>query len=91
MAFTVTFYGYQTFLPGQWDVGIFFSYYTMSFVCPILYVGWKLLKGTKIVKAEEADLVWELPEIEAYERSVEGTYTGFYEDVRGMFGKRKVL
>lgn len=40
-----------------WDVGTFFSYYTMCFVCPILYVGWKVVKKTKVVKPAEADLV----------------------------------
>lgn len=40
-----------------WDVGTFFSYYTMCFACPVLYVGWKLVKRSKIVKPEEADLV----------------------------------
>jgi amino acid transporter len=41
-----------------WNVGTFFSYYTMCFVCPILYVGWKVIKKTKVVKPKEADLVW---------------------------------
>lgn len=40
-----------------WNVGTFFSYYTMCFVCPILYVGWKIFKKSKLVKPEEADLV----------------------------------
>jgi len=40
-----------------WDLGTFFSYYTMVFVCPILYLGWKIVWKTKIVRAEEADLV----------------------------------
>lgn len=40
-----------------WDTGTFFSYYTMVFVCPILYVGWKVVKTTKVIKPEEADLV----------------------------------
>jgi hypothetical protein len=29
----------------------------MCFVCPLLYVGWKIVKKTKLVKPEEADLV----------------------------------
>lgn len=78
MIFTVSCYGYTTFLPGceylsspliliyrkaiancgtGWDVGTFFSYYTMVFVCPILYVGWKVWWKTKVIKPEEADLV----------------------------------
>lgn len=40
-----------------WDVGTFFSYYTMVFLCPVLYVGWKVYWKTSIIKPEEADLV----------------------------------
>jgi amino acid transporter len=54
MVFTVIMYGYATFLPGFWDLGTFFSYYTMCFLCPILYVGWKVVKRSKVVKPEEA-------------------------------------
>lgn len=57
MIFTVVMYGYSTFLPGWWDTGTFFSYYTMVFVCPILYVGWKVVKKTKVVKPEEAGML----------------------------------
>jgi len=60
MIFTVSCYGYTTFLPGWWDVGTFFSYYTMCFVCPILYVGWKLVKKSKVVKAEEAGMFYSI-------------------------------
>jgi amino acid transporter len=31
----------------------------MVFLFPVLFVGWKLIKKTKIVKAHEADLVTE--------------------------------
>jgi yeast amino acid transporter len=43
----------------------------MVFVCPILYVAWKVVKRTKFVKPEEADLAWERPIIDAYEANVE--------------------
>jgi amino acid transporter len=56
MIFTVSCYGYATFLPGWWDVGTFFSYYTMCFVCPILYVGWKVWWKTKVIKPEDAGM-----------------------------------
>jgi len=89
MIFTVSVYGYATFLPGWWDIGTFFSYYTMVFVCPILYVGWKVVKRTKVVKAVDADLVWERQVIDAYERTVEGQHLTFWEDVRQMMGFRR--
>ncbi|OAG41603.1 hypothetical protein AYO21_04067 [Fonsecaea monophora] len=82
MIFIVGTYGYTTFLPGWWDVGVFFSYYTMCFVCPLLYVGWKIVKKTKIVKPEEADLVWERPVIDAYEASFVDKPLGFWQEMR---------
>ena len=72
-----------------WDTGTFFSYYTMVFLCPILYVSWKLIKKTKIVKPEEADLVWERPAIDAYEANTLEKHLGFWEEVGIMMGLRK--
>jgi amino acid transporter len=89
MTATVGAYGYTTFLPGWWDLGTFFSYYTMVFVCPLLWGGWKLVKKTKMVKAEEADLVWERPIIDEYERSVEGEHMTFMQEVKLMMGFKK--
>jgi amino acid transporter len=43
--------------------------YMMVFLFPIMFVGWKLVKKTKIVKAHEADLVSDLAEIEEYHRN----------------------
>ncbi|KAI9642222.1 hypothetical protein NHQ30_009024 [Ciborinia camelliae] len=92
MTATVGCYGYTTFLPRWWDTGTFFSYYTMVFVCPILYAGWKVVKKTKIVKPEEADLVWERPIIDAYEASVAERHISFWSEVKIMtgFGKKEV-
>jgi len=58
----------------------------MVAVCPVLYVGWKLLKKTKIVKKEECDLVWEKPAIDAYEASFVEVPGGFWGDVRKRLG-----
>lgn len=89
MTFTVIMYGYATYLPGWWDIGTFFSYYTMCFVCPILYMGWKVWWKTKIIKPEEADLVWDRPAIDAYEASVLEKHVGFFEEVKIMMGMKK--
>lgn len=59
--------GYTVFLPGNWDVPTFLFSYTMIFVFPVIYLGWKFLKRTKVVRPKEADLVDNLAEIEAYE------------------------
>ncbi|EXJ55940.1 hypothetical protein A1O7_08871 [Cladophialophora yegresii CBS 114405] len=79
---TVGTYGYTTFLPGWWDVGTFFSYYTMCFVCPVLFLFWKVLKKTKFVGPREADLVWERPVIDAYEESFGEEPLGFWAVLR---------
>ena len=92
MIFTVTCYGYTTLLPGAWDIGLFFSYYTMVFLCPLLLFGWKIVKKTKMVPALEADLVWERPQIDAYEAMLEESGTAelpFWEEVGIMTGLRK--
>jgi len=89
MLITVTFYGYSVFLSGWWVVGTFFSYYTMCFVFPVLYVGWKVIKRSKVVHPAEADLVWERPRILAYEAALAEEDPGFWKSIRGNLGLRK--
>jgi amino acid transporter len=69
-----------------WDLGTFWSYYTMVFVCPVLYVFWKVLKKTQVVKPADVDLVWERPVIDAYEASVAETHLSFWAEVKSMMG-----
>ncbi|KAF1983364.1 amino acid transporter-like protein [Aulographum hederae CBS 113979] len=93
MILTVATYGYTVFLPGWWDTGTFFTFYTMVFVCPVFFVGWKLVKKTKFVKPHEADLIWQRPAIEAYEATCEPP-KGIWEDLAyflscGPIRKRK--
>lgn len=67
--FTMTFVGgYTVFLPGRWSVPTFLFSYTMIGVFPVLFVVWKLLKGTKFLKPEEVDLRSGVEEIEEYSR-----------------------
>lgn len=79
-------YGYSVFLPGRWDVKSFFTYYTMVLIAPVLYFGWKLTHRTKIVRPEEADLVWVAPAIDAYEASYEEDVPGFWVEIAQIFG-----
>jgi amino acid transporter len=54
----------------------------MCFICVVLWVGFKVVKRSKWVKPEEADLVWERPQIDAYEASIEpplGLWTDIWE------------
>ncbi|KAK1834218.1 general amino acid permease [Podospora conica] len=61
--------GYTVFLPGRWDVPAFLFSYTMIFVCPVLFVAWKVIKRTKFHRPEDVDLVTHVEEIEEYQRT----------------------
>lgn len=61
--------GYTVFLKGNWDVTTFIFSYAMIGVVPVLFVGWKLIKGTKWMKPGEIELTKDQPEIEEYERN----------------------
>ncbi|KKY14854.1 putative general amino acid permease agp2 [Diplodia seriata] len=80
--------GYTVFLPGYWNIGSFLTYYTMMFVCAVLFVGWKVLKRTKFVCPEDADLVWDKPIIDAYEASIDpppGLWTEMGKSLLSLF------
>ncbi|KAF2708094.1 amino acid transporter-like protein [Pleomassaria siparia CBS 279.74] len=73
-------YGYTVFY--AFDIGLFMTYYAMCFICVVLWVGFKLIKRSKFVKATEADLVWERPKIDAYEASIDpplGLWTDMWQ------------
>ncbi|OQE26367.1 hypothetical protein PENSTE_c005G10168 [Penicillium steckii] len=89
MTMVVCTYGYAVFLPGNWAVGDFFTYYTMVLLAPVLFFGWKVIKRTKFIKAQEADLVWDRPVIDAYEASFIEYAPGFWTEILQMFGFRR--
>ncbi|KAI1082441.1 amino acid permease/ SLC12A domain-containing protein [Whalleya microplaca] len=83
-------FGYTVFTPGRWDVGTFFSYYTMAIVAFCTFWFWKLFRRTRFVRPAEADLVWEKPAIDQYEEAQTGPPTRFRDEIRTMFtGKRR--
>lgn len=59
--------GYTVFLPGNWAVDDFLFNYVMIFVCLAIFIFWKLIKRTKYIKPEDADLVTGIEEIEEHE------------------------
>ena len=61
------FYGYAVFLKGNWDIGSFFSSYTMAILACATFLGWKICKRTKFVDPHQADLVWDRPAIDHHE------------------------
>lgn len=48
--------GYTVFINGEWDTTTFFTSYTMVGFYVVAFLGWKLLKRTRYVRAGEADL-----------------------------------
>ncbi|KPI34756.1 General amino acid permease AGP2 [Cyphellophora attinorum] len=84
MVIIVFTYGYSSLSP--FDVGSFFSYYTMLILAPITFTGWKLIKRTKIVKSTEADLTWEAPIVDAYEDSFLTPPMGFWREMLQLVG-----
>lgn len=58
----------------------------MVLIAPLLYFWWKLTHRTKIIKPEEAALVWVAPAIDAYEASYEEEVFGFWVEIAQIFG-----
>lgn len=86
----IIFYGYRSLYP--FNVSGFITAYFMPLFVPCLFVGWKLVKKTKFVRAEDVDLVWEAPLIDAYEATLEEAPVGFWRDVGLMlqyYGPKK--
>ncbi|RDW92489.1 putative general amino acid permease-1 [Coleophoma crateriformis] len=61
--------GWQVFLKGAWDVPTFLFDYMMVGVFPVLFFGWKFIKGTKWLAPHEVDLTSGVEEIEEYTRN----------------------
>lgn len=84
----ILFYGYTAFAHPI-KAENFFKNYTMQCLAPILFFGWKFLKGTKLKKAHEVDLVWERPAIDAYESRFVEPPVGFWTEMMALFGYKK--
>lgn len=59
------FSSYTVFLHGEWDAPTFVTNYLPVFLFPCLWIGWKLFKRTKFVRANEMDFYSGLDVIEA--------------------------
>ncbi|KAH7175317.1 putative arginine permease [Dactylonectria macrodidyma] len=75
----IVFYGYRSLVP--FNVSGFVTAYFMPLFVPCLFIGWKLIKKTKFIRAKDIDLIWEAPLIDAYEASLEEAPVGFWRDV----------
>ncbi|KAK1963819.1 amino acid permease [Colletotrichum eremochloae] len=87
-------YGWSAFRPA-FDVGAFFSNYTMQIVAPLLFIFWKVFKRTHYIKPKDVDLTWDRPIIEAYEQhaAVHEPPTTFWREMFQMVGvgRNKVI
>ncbi|KAF5577129.1 arginine permease [Fusarium pseudocircinatum] len=72
-------YGYYAFR--SWSVEAFFQNYAMQIIAAILFFGWKIAKKTRYIKPHEVDLIWESPQIEAYESSLTTEPLGFWTEM----------
>ncbi|KAH0525437.1 hypothetical protein TsFJ059_007804 [Trichoderma semiorbis] len=80
-------YGYEAFMP--WDVSAFFRNYTMQLLAPILFIFWKVVKRTRVVRPSELDLVWQKPTIDAYESHFVEPPTGFWTEMLQLVGIKR--
>ncbi|KAI4229687.1 MAG: hypothetical protein L6R36_000603 [Xanthoria steineri] len=79
--------GFPVFIKGNWKITSFFFSYTMVGVFPLLYFGWKLLKGTKVIKLENVDLYQDVAEVDEYTRNFTPTpASGFGRVLDKIFG-----
>ncbi|KAL4772347.1 amino acid permease/ SLC12A domain-containing protein [Aspergillus nidulans var. acristatus] len=85
--FVVLGYGYSSFTP--WNVGTFFSYYSMAIFAVATFTGWKLAMGSKLVPSSKVDLVWERPTVDAYEAVTAEKPVGFWTEIRDMVRRRR--
>ncbi|KAI1377167.1 amino acid permease/ SLC12A domain-containing protein [Hypoxylon crocopeplum] len=58
--------GYTVFLPGRWNIPTFLFSYTMIGVCPILFIGWKLIHKAPFHRPHEVDLYRDVAAVEDY-------------------------
>ncbi|KAK7418733.1 hypothetical protein QQX98_003751 [Neonectria punicea] len=59
--------GYGVFINGHWSFSGFFTAYFTIFFFLLIYFGWKIVKRTSFIKAEDMDFHTGLAEVEAHE------------------------
>lgn len=60
--------GYTVFLKGQWSVETFLFNYFIIFLDIAIFILWKVIKRTKMIRPEDADLQTGLAEVEEHEK-----------------------
>jgi len=74
--------GWTVFLPGHWDVPTFLFSYAMLGIAPVLFLFWKIIRGTTWQSAEETTFFEkEREDVDQYEE------THVPEPPSGIFAK----
>lgn len=81
-------FGYYAFRPA-WNVETFFQSYAMQILAVVLFTGWKITKRTHYIRPREVDLVWERPDVVAYEDAITEPAVGFWTEMVQMCGFRR--
>lgn len=83
--------GYEVFLKGNWKVSTFLFNYLIIFVDIVIFIVWKIVKRTKFIKPEDADITSGLAEVAEHERLFY-LHLELTSEKRSFFGKvSKVL
>ncbi|WWC62397.1 uncharacterized protein I303_104993 [Kwoniella dejecticola CBS 10117] len=72
------FSGWSVFLKGEWDTATFVTNYLPLWLFPLLWVGYKLIKKSRFIRADEMDFVsgLDVVEAESYEEEPPKTIAG---------------
>ncbi|KAL4921998.1 amino acid permease/ SLC12A domain-containing protein [Aspergillus aurantiobrunneus] len=84
----VIFYGYGSFRP--WDIASFFTNYTIVMLAVVTFSVCTIVKRKRVVGPLEADLVWERPVVDCYERAALEGPRGFWVELLEWVGVRRV-
>ncbi|KAF7556933.1 hypothetical protein G7Z17_g1053 [Cylindrodendrum hubeiense] len=60
----------RVFIKGHWSFSGFFTAYFTIVLFLVIYLGWKIIKKTSFIKAEDMDFQTGLAEVEAHENSL---------------------
>lgn len=84
--------GYTVFLKGKWSVETFLFNYFIIFLDIAIFIAWKVIKRTKFIRPEDADITTGLAEVAEHERIYYHNLESQPEEKRGFWGKiSKVL
>lgn len=61
----------------------------MQILAVLLFGGWKIIKKTHYIRPHEVDLLWERPQIDAYEDAITDPAPGFWTEMAQLVGLQR--